>query len=210
MQNTTVLATKSDFNPFTLALKARCEAEGEVLVRMRNGGYTKVVFRPANSEQYEDAAFHKRDHSAYWELSGHSLTSDRYDIVEMDDPVLKPDEDRADSREAALNGLLDVLELRTQMAAEGWMSEDQVSTEGWGGTPGYSIWFKRFDWHGRRAMALVGTAATYHAHTPDPRNALNAALRAAELARRAWADFPECPPAQTAQHTLARRTPMGS
>ena len=34
MRNTTVLATRKDFNPFTLALKVRCEAEGEVLVRI--------------------------------------------------------------------------------------------------------------------------------------------------------------------------------
>jgi hypothetical protein len=206
MQNTTVLATQKDFNPFTQALKARCDAEGEVLVRMRNGDFCKVVYRAANPEDFEDEAFHKKDHSAYWRPSGHSITSSSFDIVEMDDPVMKPEEDHADSREAALN---DVLELRTQMAAEGWMSEDKVSTEGWGGAPGYSIWFKRYDWHDKRAMALIGTAATYHVHTSDPRKAFNAALRAADLARRAWEQFPDCPPSQTAQHTLASRLPLG-
>lgn len=63
MRNTTVLATRKDFNPFTLALKVRCEAEGEVLVRMRNGDYCKVVYRPANPVCSSD--LHKTDHSSY-------------------------------------------------------------------------------------------------------------------------------------------------
>jgi hypothetical protein len=82
MLNTTVLATRKDFNPFTLALKARCEAEGEVSVRMRNGDYCKVVYRPANPIQ--DQAFHKSDHSAYWEPNGQSVTGSDFDIVEFD------------------------------------------------------------------------------------------------------------------------------
>lgn len=74
MRNTTVLATRKDFNPFTLALKVRCEAEGEVLVRMRNGDYCKVVYRPANPEDYTGEAFHKTDHSSYWDPNGEYST----------------------------------------------------------------------------------------------------------------------------------------
>jgi hypothetical protein len=84
MLNTTVLATKKDFNPFTLALKARCEAEGEVLVRMRNGDYCKVAYRPANPEDYTDDGFHKTDHSACWDPNGESFTASDFDIVEFD------------------------------------------------------------------------------------------------------------------------------
>jgi hypothetical protein len=84
MQNTTLLATRKDFNPFTLELKARCQAHGEVLVGMRNGDYCKVVYRPANPDDFEDEAFHKKDHSAYWNPDGSSLTSDRFDLVELD------------------------------------------------------------------------------------------------------------------------------
>ncbi len=86
--------------------------------------------------------------------------------------------------------------LRLQMQAEGWDSEDQLTKRGWGPNPGYSIWFRRTDWHGQRAMALVGTLATYHGHTADPAQAFDAAQRAAALARQAWTDFPDCPPAQ--------------
>ncbi|KVP39843.1 hypothetical protein [Burkholderia ubonensis] len=155
MKNTFVLTTKRDFNPFTLALKARCQAEGEVLVRMRNGDYCKVVYRPANADEFEDEAFHKKDHSAYWEPSGHSVTADRYDLVEFDEPAGAPAADRADSRENDLRGPLGLLELRVAMAAEGWLSQDMVSPEGWSEEPGYSIWFKRYDWHGKRTMALT-------------------------------------------------------
>lgn len=84
MRNEVVFQTKRDLNPFTRALKVRCQAEGAVLVRMRNGDYCKVVYRAANPEEFEDEAFHKEDHSAYWEMSGHSVTADRYDLVEFD------------------------------------------------------------------------------------------------------------------------------
>ncbi|KVP75190.1 hypothetical protein [Burkholderia ubonensis] len=208
MKNTFVLTTKRDFNPFTLTLKARCQAEGEVLVRMRNGDYCKVVYRPANADEFEDEAFHKKDHSAFWEPSGHSVTADRYDLVEFDDPASAPDVDHVAAREKDPSGLLDLLELRVAMAAEGWMSEDKVSTQGWDERPGYSIWFKRYDWHGQRTMALTGSAATYHAHTPDPGKAFEAAVKAAELARRAWREFPDCPPSQTVDYDLAARMRM--
>jgi hypothetical protein len=85
MKNTTVLATKNDFNRFTLALKARCEAEGEVMVGLRDGTYCKVVFSPADEAQCTEDAFRKADHGGYWEPSGHSVTSSRFDIVEMVD-----------------------------------------------------------------------------------------------------------------------------
>ena len=85
MKNTTVLATKQNFNDFTQALKARCEAAGVVLVRMRNGDYSQVVYKPANPAACEEEAFHTPDHASYWEPSGHSVTSSRFDLVEMDD-----------------------------------------------------------------------------------------------------------------------------
>lgn len=87
MENTTVLATKRDFNPFTLALKARCEAEGDVMVGLRDGTFCQVVFRPANEAECTEDAFHRPDHSGYWEPSGHSVTSARFDIVKLAMPA---------------------------------------------------------------------------------------------------------------------------
>lgn len=83
MENTTVLATKRDFNRFTLVLKARCEAEGEVMVGLRDGTFSKVVFRPASEADFTEDAFHSPGHGGYWEPSGHSVTSSRFDIIEM-------------------------------------------------------------------------------------------------------------------------------
>jgi hypothetical protein len=83
MENTTVLATKRDFNRFTLVLKARCEAEGEVMVGLRDGTFSKVVFRPACEKDLSEDSFHSPGHGGYWEPSGHSVTSSRFDIVEM-------------------------------------------------------------------------------------------------------------------------------
>lgn len=112
MRNTTVLATRKDFNPFTLALKVRCEAEGEVLVRMRNGDYCKVVYRPANPEDYTGEAFHKTDHSSYWDPNGESITSSDFDIVELVDTgatahtkTITADEFRDGARDAVLKAL---------------------------------------------------------------------------------------------------------
>ncbi|HDR9758698.1 hypothetical protein KDX16_15490 [Burkholderia vietnamiensis] len=112
MQNTTVLATRKDFNPFTLALKKRCEAEGEVLVRMRNSDYCKVAYRPANAEDCTGEAFHKTDHSAYWDPNGESFTSSDFDIVELVDvpaathtKTIPIDEFRDGARDAVLKAL---------------------------------------------------------------------------------------------------------
>jgi pimeloyl-ACP methyl ester carboxylesterase len=53
----------------------------------------------------------------------------------------------------------EVMRIRTQMAAEGWWSNDFI---GWDDAGGYSILFHRYDWHGRRVQR-----AGYYAHTPD-------------------------------------------
>lgn len=180
MRNDAVFQTKQDLNPFSMALRARCQAEGAVLVQMRNGDYCKVVYQAAHTDEYEEEAFRKEDHSAYWEMSGHSVTADRFDLVAFEGQAPASD----------------LMTLRLEMEVEGWSSNDQVTRSGWGASPGYSIWFKRFDWHGKRAMVLTGTAATYHAHTPDPAQAFATAQKAAALARQAWREYPDCPPTQ--------------
>lgn len=109
------------------------------------------------------------------------------------------------ARESSTQGLY---ELRCAMAEQGWDSEDRLTGEGWGGTYGYSIWFKRADWHGRRATALVGGFACFHEHTGDPKQALTAAQKAASRALLAWENFPECPPRQGLKGELIARDPF--
>lgn len=102
----------------------------------------------------------------------------------------------------------DVMALRAEMTAEGWDSEDRITRMGWIDGPGYSIWFRRSDWHGKRALVLTGHFAVYHAHVADPSKALEAVRTAAALARRAWTEFPDCPPQQGAAGALIARTPI--
>lgn len=96
----------------------------------------------------------------------------------------------------------DVMQLRAEMQAEGWGSEDRITKMGWGDFFGYSIWFERWDWHGVRTAVLIGTKACYHAHTPDPSKAIKAVRKAAELARVAYAMYKEAPPQQMADDSL--------
>lgn len=79
----------------------------------------------------------------------------------------------------------DAMALRRELAAEGWYSHDRLTSLGWGkGQLGYSIWFERWDWHGRHVDSI-----TFHAHTPDLSRVAEATAHAAALARKAWAEF---------------------
>lgn len=79
----------------------------------------------------------------------------------------------------------EVFALRAAMQAEGWNSHDRLTDMGWGkGKVGYSIWFERWDWHGRHVDRV-----TFHAHTDDLSRIGAVVQHAANLARRAWAEF---------------------
>lgn len=85
----------------------------------------------------------------------------------------------------------EMIALRAAMHAEGWGSHDRLTAMGWGDVkPGYSIWFSRWDWHGRRTDNI-----TFHAHVDDVLRASEAVAHAAALAREAWATFgrDQCP-----------------
>lgn len=90
--------------------------------------------------------------------------------------------------------------IRIEMANEGWHSNDRISDMGWGSTFGYSIWFERWDWHGKR---LHGNKACYHAHRAGLSHIPETVKQAADLAKRAWAEFPDDPPRMWANGTLA-------
>ena len=80
---------------------------------------------------------------------------------------------------------VDPMALRQEMAAEGWHSHDRLTEHGWGkGNLGYSVWFERWNWHGRHCDSLC-----FHAHTDDLSRIGEAVQHAANLARRAWVEF---------------------
>jgi hypothetical protein len=92
----------------------------------------------------------------------------------------------------------DILALRKEMSEEGWASEDKLTYMGWGGVKyGYSIWFSRWNWHGKPHDKVC-----FHAHTSDISKMAEIAERAASLARRAWSEYPDFPPAQDAKGEL--------
>lgn len=98
-----------------------------------------------------------------------------------------------------------IVELRLQMASEGWESQDRMSAAGWRAGIGYSIWFERSDWHGHNTFHLTGNRATYHAHVGPPldqASMLRAAKKAAAIARQAYESFRDYPPQQTADSSL--------
>lgn len=100
------------------------------------------------------------------------------------------------------------MDIRLAMAKLGWRSEDKLTDQGWGGKFGYSIWFERYDWHGKRTLVQVGSAACYHAHSSNLDDVAATVQRAADLAIKAWNDFPECPPSQGLGNELVARSPL--
>lgn len=81
--------------------------------------------------------------------------------------------------------MIDVFALRAAMKEEGWNSHDRLTDMGWGkGNVGYSVWFERWNWHGRHVDSIV-----FHAHTNDLSRIAEATAHAASLARRAWVKF---------------------
>lgn len=80
----------------------------------------------------------------------------------------------------------------------------------YGETVMWTIWFKRNEWHGIKggALGLLGDFAIYHSHTSDLTNIGRSITKAAERARRAYAEYPDCPPYQDIDGNLVAQEPM--
>ena len=102
-----------------------------------------------------------------------------------------------------------IVEIRVQMAEQGWKSEDRLTDVGWGNGFGYSVWFRRWDWHGTHLIKAIGEDACYHAHRKglDRGSMLVAVEEAAQRARDAWNryPYPALPPVQMADGKLRGR-----
>jgi hypothetical protein len=73
------------FNEFTLMLKEKCEKEGEVLVRMRNGNWVPVSWekRFEDGEDCSEFNCYKNGCCFVWEDDGTSVTSLDFDLIEF-------------------------------------------------------------------------------------------------------------------------------
>ena len=96
--------------------------------------------------------------------------------------------------------MIDSYKIRQEMSEKGWISHDSLTHMGWGPTKekfGFSIWFERWDWHGTRCDIRC-----FHASTPDLIKIPETVKKAADLAQRAWDEFPDRLPYQTANGNL--------
>lgn len=78
-------------------------------------------------------------------------------------------------------------QIRAYMTALGWNSDDRMTDMGWGkGKYGYSVWFERWEWHGKHA-----DKANYGAHigSVSEYDIKKTIIKAAEQALEAWALF---------------------
>jgi hypothetical protein len=75
------------------------------------------------------------------------------------------------------------MQVRLRMTALGWHSEDRLSDIGWGAKVGYTIWFKRWDWHGNSKR---GAAVTFNRGTSDLTKIDEIVLECSKVALVAW------------------------
>jgi hypothetical protein len=92
--------------------------------------------------------------------------------------------------------------IKVEMALLGWDIQEIISNDGWGKkTKGYSIWFKRSDWHGKFTYSITGHEVCFHGHTDDftaSERVLEVVHSTADMAKKAWEDFPYAITYQTA------------
>lgn len=91
---------------------------------------------------------------------------------------------------------MNAMEIRKFMTEKGWHSKDRLSSLGWGNKFGYSIWFSRWDWHGKKTATIIGGDVTFHEHTDNLSNIGETVRKCAYKALKAYEDFPTSIPYQ--------------
>lgn len=97
-----------------------------------------------------------------------------------------------------------IMQIKRRMATQGWSVEEKISSDGWGRTIGYNIWFKRCDWHGKFTYSITGHIVCFAGacDTLDYESILQTVHRTAKMARKAWYEFPDKIPFQTVHNEL--------
>lgn len=91
--------------------------------------------------------------------------------------------------------------LKMQLANEGWQVEDKITSNGWGDSIGYSVWVKRWDWHGRAIDVQFNRHVSNAENEAEVENALKELL---SLTREAWRKFPDSVPEECGKGTLVK------
>lgn len=92
--------------------------------------------------------------------------------------------------------------LKMQLANEGWQIEDRITSDGWGDSIGYSVWAKRWDWHGR------AIDVQFNRHVSNAENEVEIEKVLQELlsiTREAWKKFPDSVPEECGKGTLVKK-----
>lgn len=96
----------------------------------------------------------------------------------------------------------ELMKIQLEMTSLGWDVETQITGNGWRDNIGFIIWFKRSEWHGKFTYTITGHEVVFIGQTPNA-NDYNAVLetvrKTAEIAKKAWDDFPDSIPYQNAK-----------
>lgn len=92
--------------------------------------------------------------------------------------------------------------LKMQLANEGWQVEDKITSEGWGDSIGYSVWAKRWDWHGRAIDVQFNRHVSDAGNEAEVEKALQELLF---LTREAWNKYPDSVPEECDKGTLVKK-----
>ncbi|QDX91028.1 hypothetical protein EEL30_00190 (plasmid) [Brevibacillus laterosporus] len=101
------------------------------------------------------------------------------------------------------------LEIRLIMKEQGWDSRDTLCTTGWKNGYVYSVWFERYDWHGRNTLGLTGHHVCFHKHTNNLKSIDEITKCCAEQALKAFEEYLDCVPFQNANGETAKDIMLG-
>lgn len=91
--------------------------------------------------------------------------------------------------------------LKMQLANEGWQVEDKITSNGWGDSIGYSVWAKRWDWHGRAIDVQFNRHVSNAGNETEVEKALQELLF---ITREAWNKFPDSVPEECGKGILVK------
>lgn len=135
----------------------------------------------------------------FWKISS-LLRNDKHFSLEQLKAVNKILDPKAET-----TNLDEIYRIRIEMKELGWESEDSFTPMGWKNGYGYSIWFRRYDWHGKNAVSITGHEVSFSCHQKsgdDYAAVLKTVQECAEKAKKAWIDFPDSIPYETANGTI--------
>ena len=99
----------------------------------------------------------------------------------------------------------EIMKIKLEMSALGWDVEERITKTGWKNNPGYNIWFRRSEWHGKLTYSITGHEVFFVGSThniTDYNRILQTVKSTAEKAKKAWNDFPDSIPFQSANGSV--------